>query len=57
MDYVNYVWSSYPDFIGENRFGRLLTPEVILSQFPDQKEYCNFVLTSPAKMLEKELRI
>jgi putative transposase len=57
MDYVNYVWSSYPDFIGENRFGRLLTPEVILSQFSDQKEYCDFVLTSPAKMLEKELGI
>ena len=50
-----YPWSSYQDFIGVNRFEKLLVPDIINGQFENKKEYDNFVKTSPAKLSELEL--
>ncbi|MEX2013897.1 MAG: transposase [Parcubacteria group bacterium] len=50
-----YPWSSYQDFIGENRWGGLLVQDIILGQFKDKDKYNHFVQTSPAKLLEGEL--
>lgn len=50
-----YPWSSYQDFIGENRWEGLLLPENILGEFKDKKHYHEFVKTSPAKILKSEL--
>ena len=53
----NYFWSSYQDYAEKNRWGNLLKSEVILSQFSDKTEYKNFVETSGAKEMNKELEI
>jgi putative transposase len=45
-----YEWSSYQDYIGENRWGKLLSTELILGQFETADEYGKFVHTSAAKM-------
>ena len=50
-----YKWSSYQDFISENRWDDLLVPTLISKQFKNKDEYKKFVKTSPAKMLKKEL--
>ncbi|MDO8565269.1 MAG: transposase [bacterium] len=50
-----YPWSSYQDMIGENRWGNLLVPDVLMGEFRNKKEYGKFVKTSPAKMFEEEL--
>lgn len=50
-----YRWSSYQDFIKENRWGELLVPDVVLGKFKDKKSYHRFVETSPAKMAEWEI--
>ena len=49
-----YPWSSYQDFIGENRWGKLLVPDMILERFADGKEYKGFVEESGAKETDKE---
>lgn len=38
----NYPWSSYQDFIINNRWGDLLKRDIILSQFSHPKEYQTF---------------
>ena len=50
-----YQWSSYSDYIKDNRWGDLLIPDIVLGQFRNPKEYQKFVETSPAKMLKEEL--
>jgi len=50
-----YQWSSYQDFIDENRWGNLIVPDIILEQFKDKTKYKNFVKTSPSKILKGEL--
>ena len=50
-----YTWSSYQDYIGENRWPNLLVSDIITGQFKNKKEYGEFVQTSTAKMLEEEL--
>lgn len=50
-----YQWSSYQDYIGENRWGNLLLLDIILGQFKDKKKYQEFVKTSIAKILGEEL--
>lgn len=45
-----FQWSSYDDFVKENRWGGLLKPEIILRQFSSSKEYQNFVNTSGTKL-------
>ena len=49
-----YEWSSYQDYVGENRWGSLLSTSLILEQFKTKKEYAEFVRTSTAKMSDEE---
>jgi len=52
-----YPWSSYRDYIKENRWNGLLKREIILGQFSGKKEYQNFVKTSSAKLLPDEMHL
>ncbi|KKQ78222.1 MAG: hypothetical protein A3A96_00860 [Candidatus Zambryskibacteria bacterium RIFCSPLOWO2_01_FULL_39_39] len=47
--YDKYPYSSYQDYIGSNRWGNFLSPEIILKQFTDQSKYKDFVTESLAK--------
>jgi|SRR3989344_2463951 len=38
-----YPWSSFQDYITENRFGKFLAPRIVLDQFSHGKEYLHFV--------------
>lgn len=48
-NYENYKYSSYQDFIKDNRWKGLLNTEIILEQFKSKEEYRNFVSSSIAK--------
>ena len=48
-NFVNYPWSSYQDFVKENRWGKLLKPEIVTSQFKSNKDYSKYVISSVAK--------
>lgn len=50
-----YPWSSYQDFITENRWGEFLMPGIILEQFKTSEKFCDFVESSPAKVVKEEL--
>lgn len=50
-----YEWSSYSDFLRENRFGDLLMPDIITGQFKNKDKYKEFVATNTSKLLESEL--
>lgn len=53
-----YRWSSYQDYIKENRWGKLLAPGIVLDQFNSPAQYQHFVETSTAKekkMLDYDL--
>ncbi len=50
-----YPWSSYQDYTGENRWGKLLQQDIILDQFSNKQEYGHFVKSSPAKELRENL--
>jgi len=50
-----YPWSSYQDYLKNNRWGKLLKQDIILQQFSDKEEYYNFTRSSPAKELIKNL--
>ena len=45
-----YPWSSYTDYINENRWGDLLKHQIITEQFSSPKEYQDFVETSGTKL-------
>lgn len=48
-----YTWSSYQDCIAENRFGKLLVPDIVTERYRNEKgSYREFVSTSPAKELK-----
>jgi len=47
---LKYPWSSYQDFVRNNRWGKLLKPDIILNQFFSNNAYCEFVETSTAKL-------
>lgn len=51
-----YPWSSYQDYVTENRWGGLLAQEIILDQFEGTKSsnYADFVKSSPTKEFEFE---
>jgi len=51
-----YEWSSYSDFIGENRFGYLLVTDIVTDQFKNKEKYEEFVSTSTSKLLQGELK-
>lgn len=50
-----YPWSSYQDCIRENRWGKLLLPDVLMGEFKNKEHYAEFIKTSKAKILEEEL--
>ena len=52
-----YPWSSYQDYIGQNRWGEILKLDVISTQFISEQKYKSFVKTSPAKsrILDEQL--
>lgn len=50
-----YLWSSYQDYIKENRWNKLLQQDIILDQFSNKKEYEYFVKSSPAKEFKENL--
>lgn len=50
-----YPWSSYQDYLGENRWGYLLEQNIILEQFSGKKEFYDFTKSSSAKEGKKEL--
>lgn len=50
-----YPWSSYQDYVEENRWGKLLQQDIILKQFKNKKEYHHFVKSSPAKEIKENL--
>lgn len=52
-----YEWSSYQDYIRENRWDEVLSPNLILEQFRTSDEYDEFMRTSTAKATDKELYI
>ena len=51
---VNYSWSSYQDFVRQNRWGELLKPNIILDQFSNSDAYYDFVETSTAKIKTRD---
>ena len=51
--YESYPWSSYLDTIGNNRWGDLVVPKILLED--GASEYQNFVRTSPTKLGEFEI--
>jgi len=46
-----YPWSSFSDFIAENRWDDLIKPGIILEQFTQKTEYHDFVKESAAKSI------
>lgn len=50
-----YPWSSHQDYVGKNRWDKLLVQNIILDQFPHKEEYGHFVKSSPAKEFKENL--
>ena len=50
-----YPWSSYQDYALKNRWGELLSHEIISERFENKKEYDDFVKTSGTKEIEEVL--
>ena len=48
-DLETYPWSSYRDYIGQNRWRKLIESTIILDQFETKEDYHTFVKTSSAK--------
>ncbi|MBI2465631.1 MAG: transposase [Candidatus Sungbacteria bacterium] len=46
-----YPWSSFQDYISNNRWDELLKPNIVLEQFNKLEEYKRFVNSSSAKTL------
>lgn len=44
-----YQWSSFPDYVGSNRWGALLRPDIVLDQTGRGDRYRRFVVMSRAK--------
>ncbi|MDP2909603.1 MAG: transposase [bacterium] len=44
-----YPWSSFQDYVGDNRWGELLKTDIIKNQFKNAEEYKLFVKNSGAK--------
>ena len=50
-----YPWSSFQDYIKENRWGSFLKKAIIFEQFQNPQEYWHFVKTSTAKLSDEEI--
>jgi putative transposase len=48
-----YEWSSYSDYLKENRWGQLLNTDIITEQFSEKEPYENFAKNSTAKQLQE----
>lgn len=46
---VDYQWSSLGDYVKENRWPKLLKPEIILEQFNNKQEYQEWIKDNSAK--------
>jgi len=46
---IEYPWSSFQDFVKENRWGQFLSNPIILEQFENGDEYRNFVEDTPIR--------
>lgn len=46
---VEYPWSSYQDYVKENRWGELLKNDIIMNRFEGGEDYNKFVQNSGAK--------
>ena len=44
-----YPWSSYQDYVKNNRWEKLLKADIIMKQFPNKEKYQSFVQKSGAK--------
>lgn len=53
---AKYPWSSFQDFVGENRWGTFLKPDIITEQFTSRDEYRTFVEETPAKLIQGRVR-
>lgn len=45
-----YPWSSYQDYVAENRWKDFLCPQIVLEQFSNKNEYKNFLDSSGTKI-------
>jgi putative transposase len=52
---LTFPWSSYQDYVKENRWGELLQSKHVLEQFKNAQEYNDFVETSTAKDLRQQI--
>ena len=50
-----FPYSSFKDYLGENRWGELLKADIIRNQFPDAKKYKLFVENSGAKDVQNRV--
>ena len=50
-----FPWSSYQDYVKENRWGKMLKNEIVLEQFKNKEEYNKFVKTSGVKKSKEEI--
>ena len=50
-----YPWSRYQDYVGQNRWGKLLSQDIVSGQFSNKKEYADFVKSSTAKEITENL--
>lgn len=55
--YMEYPYSSLQDVVGDNRWGELIVPEILLGDMQSRLDYKKFVETSPAKAYEEELSL
>lgn len=51
---IEYPWSSYQDYVKENRWGELLKNGIIMSKFENGKDYKDFVQNSGAKEFNED---
>lgn len=54
-NYVDYPRSSFHDYVGENRWSKLLEREMILGQFKNPREYASWTKNTTAKDFKEEL--
>jgi putative transposase len=48
-----YPWSSYQDYVGENRWGKLLVKNIVLEKLEGQKDYRSYVEKSGVREIKE----
>lgn len=54
---ATYPWSSFQDYVVENRWGAFLNPSIVQGQFDTKEEYKIFVEETPVKEIEETMPI